>query len=129
MKLGIAPEVVLAAYRVGNSPPNGVSPLMPYFALIVVFAQRYQKEAGIGTVVAMMLPYAVAISVVWILLFSGLGNARPALRSGLTLGPAAWARQVNSSRGPFHLRNRSIATRADYASAALTAVHGETGRL
>ncbi len=71
MKLGIAPEVVLAAYRVGNSPPNGVSPLMPYFALIVVFAQRYQKDAGVGTVVAMMLPYAVAISVVWILLFLG----------------------------------------------------------
>jgi aminobenzoyl-glutamate transport protein len=69
MKLGIAPEVVLAAYRVGDSPPNGVSPLMPYFALIVVFAQRYQKDAGVGTVVAMMLPYGVAISVVWILLF------------------------------------------------------------
>jgi len=71
MKLGIAPEVVLAAYRVGDSPPNGVSPLMPYFALIVVFAQRYQKDAGVGTVVAMMLPYGVAISVVWILLFLG----------------------------------------------------------
>jgi aminobenzoyl-glutamate transport protein len=42
---------------------------MPYFALIVVFAQRYDKEAGVGTVVAMMLPYAVAVSVVWILLF------------------------------------------------------------
>jgi aminobenzoyl-glutamate transport protein len=69
MKLGIAPEVVLAAYRVGDSPPNGVSPLMPHFALIVVFAQRYQKEAGVGTVVAMMLPYGAAISVVWILLF------------------------------------------------------------
>jgi aminobenzoyl-glutamate transport protein len=71
MKLGIAPEVVLAAYRVGDSPPNGVSPLMPYFALIVVFAQRYQKDAGVGTVVAMMLPYCVAISVAWILLFLG----------------------------------------------------------
>jgi aminobenzoyl-glutamate transport protein len=71
MKLGIAPEVVLAAYRVGDSPPNGVSPLMPYFALIVVFAQRYQKDAGVGTVVAMMLPYGVAISIVWILLFLG----------------------------------------------------------
>jgi aminobenzoyl-glutamate transport protein len=69
MKLGIAPEIVLAAYRVGDSPPNGVSPLMPYFALIVVFAQRYEKEAGVGTVVAMMLPYGVAISIVWILLF------------------------------------------------------------
>lgn len=69
MKLGIAPDVVLAAYRVGDSPPNGMSPLMPYFALIVVFAQRYQKDAGVGTVVAMMLPYCIAISVVWILLF------------------------------------------------------------
>ena len=69
MKLGIAPEAVLAAYRVGNSPPNVVTPLMPYFALIVVFAQRYDKKAGVGTVVAMMLPYAVAVSIVWILLF------------------------------------------------------------
>ena len=68
MKLGIAPDAVLAAYRVGDSPPNGMSPLMPYFALIVVFAQRYQKDAGVGTVVAMMLPYCIGISVVWILL-------------------------------------------------------------
>jgi aminobenzoyl-glutamate transport protein len=43
--------------------------LTPYFALIVVFAQRYGKKAGVGTVVAMMLPYAVAVSVIWILLF------------------------------------------------------------
>ena len=69
MKLGIAPDAVLAAYRVGDSPPNGMSPLMPYFALIVVFAQRYQKDAGVGTVVAMMLPYCIGISIVWILLF------------------------------------------------------------
>jgi aminobenzoyl-glutamate transport protein len=69
MKLGVAPEAVLAAYRVGDSPPNVVTPLMPYFALIVVFAQRYDKGAGVGTVVAMMLPYAVAVSIVWILLF------------------------------------------------------------
>jgi aminobenzoyl-glutamate transport protein len=82
MKLGIAPEVVLAAYRVGDSPPNGVSPLMPYFALIVVFAQRYQKDAGVGTVVAMMLPYGFAISVVWILLFLAWEML------GLPFGPA-----------------------------------------
>jgi aminobenzoyl-glutamate transport protein len=44
-------------------------PVEPYFALIVVFAQRYDKNAGVGTVVAMMLPYAVVVSVVWILLF------------------------------------------------------------
>jgi aminobenzoyl-glutamate transport protein len=82
MKLGIAPEIVLAAYRVGDSPPNGVSPLMPYFALIVVFAQRYQKDAGVGTVVAMMLPYCVAISVVWIALFLAWELA------GVPFGPA-----------------------------------------
>ena len=70
MRLGVAPEAVLAAYRVGDSPPNIVTPLMPYFALIVVFAQRYDKDAGVGTVVAMMLPYAV-VSIVWIVLFLG----------------------------------------------------------
>jgi aminobenzoyl-glutamate transport protein len=69
MRLGVAPEAVLAAYRVGDSPPNIITPLMPYFALIVVFAQRYDKNAGVGTVVAMMLPYAVVVSIVWILLF------------------------------------------------------------
>lgn len=69
MRLGVAPEAVLAAYRVADSPPNIVTPLMPYFALIVVFAQRYDKEAGVGTVVAMMLPYAVVVSIVWILRF------------------------------------------------------------
>jgi aminobenzoyl-glutamate transport protein len=69
MRLGVAPEAVMAAYRVADSPPNIVTPLMPYFALIVVFAQRYDKNAGVGTVVAMMLPYAVVVSVVWILFF------------------------------------------------------------
>jgi len=64
MKARSRPEAVLAAYRVGDSPPNVVTPLMPYFALIVVLAQRYQKDAGFGAVVAMMLPYCVAVSVV-----------------------------------------------------------------
>jgi aminobenzoyl-glutamate transport protein len=71
MKLEIAPEAVLAAYRVGDSPPNVVTPLMPYFALIVTLAHRFDKNAGVGTVIAMMLPYGVAVSVVWILLFLG----------------------------------------------------------
>ena len=71
MKLGVAPAAVLAAYRVGDSPPNVVTPLMPYFVLIVTLAQRYDKNAGVGTVIAMMLPYGVAVSVVWILLFLG----------------------------------------------------------
>jgi aminobenzoyl-glutamate transport protein len=67
MQLGVAPEVVLAAYRVGDSPPNLITPLMPYFAMIVTFVQRYQKDAGVGTVIALMLPYAIILTVVWTL--------------------------------------------------------------
>jgi aminobenzoyl-glutamate transport protein len=61
--------VVLAAYRVGDSPMNAITPLNAYFALIVTFAQRYQKEAGVGTVIALMLPHVAAMSVAWTLLF------------------------------------------------------------
>ena len=56
LRLDIAPQTVLAAYRVGDSPANVITPLMAYFPLIVIFAQRYRKDAGIGTVVSMMLP-------------------------------------------------------------------------
>ncbi len=66
LKLNVAPDIVLAAYRVGDSPGNVITPLMAYFGMIVIFAQKYQKEAGVGTVVAMMLPYTVAVYVVWI---------------------------------------------------------------
>ena len=69
MKLGIAPDVVLAAYRVSDSPPNVINPLLPHFALVVGFAQRWQKDAGVGTIVAMMLPYAAATFIAWTLLF------------------------------------------------------------
>ena len=65
VKLNVAPDVVLAAYRVGDSPANVITPLMAYFGMIVIFAQKYQKEAGVGTVVAMMLPYAAVAYVVW----------------------------------------------------------------
>jgi aminobenzoyl-glutamate transport protein len=68
MQLGVAPEAVLAAYRVGDSPSNVINPLMPYFALIVTFVQRYQKDAGVGTVIALMLPYAVVLTLAWTLL-------------------------------------------------------------
>ena len=71
MKLNVLPETVLAGYRVGDSPGNVITPLMAYFGMIVIFVQRYQKEAGVGTVVAMMLPYAAAVYVVWIVLFIG----------------------------------------------------------
>jgi aminobenzoyl-glutamate transport protein len=69
IRLGVAPQTVLAAYRVGDSPFNVLTPLMAYFPLIVVFTQKYKKSAGIGTVVSLMLPYVVILSVVWTLFF------------------------------------------------------------
>ena len=67
MQLGISPDLTQAAYRVGDSSTNIITPLMPYFPLVVVFCQRYVKDSGIGTVLSMMLPYAVAFLVVWTL--------------------------------------------------------------
>ena len=69
LRLGVEPDVVLAAYRVGDSPINIVTPIMAYFPLIVVFAARYDKRSGIGTVIALMLPYFVLMSVVWTAFF------------------------------------------------------------
>ena len=69
IKLGIDPEVVLAAYRVSDSPPNVINPLLPHFALVVGFAQRYDKDAGVGTIVALMLPFTLWTMVAWILVF------------------------------------------------------------
>jgi aminobenzoyl-glutamate transport protein len=70
MRLGVAPEAVLAAYRVGDSPINALSPMNAYFALIVSFAAKYQKDAGVGTVIALMLPHVAALLVVWPLLLA-----------------------------------------------------------
>ena len=70
MKLGVEPEAVLAAYRVGDSPINAITPLNAYFALVVGFAQKYDKNAGVGTVVALMLPYVIWMFVLWTLLFA-----------------------------------------------------------
>jgi aminobenzoyl-glutamate transport protein len=70
LKLGVAPEAVLAGYRVGDSPVNAITPLNAYFALVVTFAQKYDKNAGVGTVVSLMLPYVVLMIVLWTLLFA-----------------------------------------------------------
>jgi aminobenzoyl-glutamate transport protein len=69
MRLDVAPQTVLAAYRIGDSPVNVITPLMVYLPFIVTVAQRYQKDAGLGTVVALMLPYALIIALSWILFF------------------------------------------------------------
>ena len=55
-ELGVAPQTVLAAYRIGDSPTNVITPLMVYLPFIVLICQRYKKESGVGTVVSLMLP-------------------------------------------------------------------------
>ena len=56
------------AYRIGDSSTNIVTPLMPYFGVVVAFAQRYQKDIGIGTIIATMLPYSLTFLLSWSLL-------------------------------------------------------------
>jgi aminobenzoyl-glutamate transport protein len=65
MGLGISPDLAQAAYRVGDSSTNIITPLMPYFPLVVVYCQRYVKSTGIGTVTAMMLPYSMTFITLW----------------------------------------------------------------
>ncbi|HEY9284764.1 MAG TPA: AbgT family transporter [Pyrinomonadaceae bacterium] len=67
MQLGISPELSQAAYRVGDSTTNIITPLMPYFPLVVVFAQRYVRNTGIGTLVSIMLPYSITFLITWTL--------------------------------------------------------------
>ncbi|HUV13235.1 MAG TPA: AbgT family transporter [Acidobacteriota bacterium] len=83
MLLNYSPELVQAAYRVGDSTTNIISPMMSYFALIVAFVGKYDPKAGIGTVVATMLPYTVAFLLIWILLLVFW------LLAGLPVGPGA----------------------------------------
>ncbi|AXR74625.1 MULTISPECIES: AbgT family transporter [unclassified Auritidibacter] len=71
MQLGISPEFTQAAYRVSDSATNILSPLMTYFALIIVVAQRYDKKIGIGSLVSVMLPYSLAFWAVWTLMTIG----------------------------------------------------------
>jgi aminobenzoyl-glutamate transport protein len=68
---------------VSDSPINIVTPIMAYFPLIVVFAKRYDKRSGIGTVIALMLPYFVALTIVWTLFFVAW------YLIGIPLGPGA----------------------------------------
>ncbi len=84
MQVGISPELTQAAYRVGDSITNVVTPLNPYVVIILVFMQRYVPRAGIGTLVALMIPYAVSffaawslLLVAWILLGAPLGAGGP----------------------------------------------------
>jgi aminobenzoyl-glutamate transport protein len=84
MLLGYAPEVIQAAYRIGDSSTNIITPMMSYFGLIMAFVNRYVPGAGVGTVIAMMLPYSVAFLVFWSLFFFVWTFVL-----GLPVGPAA----------------------------------------
>lgn len=84
MLLGYSPELTQAAYRIGDSVTNILTPLLPYFPLVIVFAKKYQKDIGIGTLVASMLPYSVAFGIggilmliVWMLTGFPLGPGSP----------------------------------------------------
>ncbi|ELI6446927.1 AbgT family transporter [Photobacterium damselae] len=65
MAVGISPELTQAAYRVGDSVSNIISPMMVFFPLVVVYMQRYVKSSGIGTLASMMMPYSIAMLVGW----------------------------------------------------------------
>ncbi|TVQ03295.1 MAG: AbgT family transporter [Balneolaceae bacterium] len=69
MLIGYSPEVIQAAYRIGDSVTNIITPMMSYFGLILAFANKYDKDLGIGTIIAMMLPYSIVFLVGWIALF------------------------------------------------------------
>ncbi len=69
IRLGVPAQTVFAAYRVGDSPMNTLTPLMVYFPVIVIFAQRYQKSAGVGSLVALMLPIALIVLIAWLIFF------------------------------------------------------------
>ena len=83
LELNIAPEMTQMAYRIADSSTNIISPLMSYFAMIIVFAQRYDKKSGIGTLVSTMLSYSIAFLIVWALLLVVWYYL------GLPLGPGA----------------------------------------
>jgi aminobenzoyl-glutamate transport protein len=69
MLIGYSPEVIQAAYRIGDSVTNIITPMMSYFGLILAFANKYDKDLGIGTIIAMMLPYSIFFFIGWIILF------------------------------------------------------------
>ena len=68
MLLGYDPALTQACYRVGDSLTNTLTPLFSYFPILLGFIRKYQKDAGLGTVLANMLPYSLAFGVVWVVL-------------------------------------------------------------
>jgi aminobenzoyl-glutamate transport protein len=70
IQLDVAPQTVLAAYRIGDSPSNVITPLMVYLPFIVILCQRYKKDSGLGTVVSLMMPVAIWVAITWLVFFA-----------------------------------------------------------
>ena len=83
MIMGYSPELSQVVYRIGDSVTNVISPMMSFFALIIAFFQKYDQKAGIGTIIATMVPYSFVFLILWILLLVAW------LGLGLPLGPGA----------------------------------------
>jgi aminobenzoyl-glutamate transport protein len=82
MAVGISPELTQVTYRIGDSVSNVITPLNPYVVILLVFMRRYAPGAGIGTLVALMLPYALAFTAAWVVMLVLW------MASGWELGPA-----------------------------------------
>jgi aminobenzoyl-glutamate transport protein len=83
MFMGYSPELSQVVYRIGDSVTNIISPMMSFFALIIAYIQKYDKKAGMGTIIATMIPYSIAFFIVWTLLLIAW------ISLGLPLGPGA----------------------------------------
>lgn len=70
MLVGYSPDVVQAAYRVGDSVTNIISPLLPYFPIILAFAKKYEPKLGLGTLISLMIPFSIAFLIMWSLLLT-----------------------------------------------------------
>ncbi len=70
IQLDVAPQTVLAAYRIGDSPSNVITPLMVYLPFIVILCQRYKKDSGLGTVISLMMPVAIWVAITWLVFFA-----------------------------------------------------------
>jgi aminobenzoyl-glutamate transport protein len=83
MLIGISPELTTAAYRIGDSVVNIITPLNSYLLIILAVLQKYKREAGIGSLASLMIPYSIVFSIAWTLLLIAW------YLSGINLGPAA----------------------------------------
>ena len=84
VNLGLSPALTQVAYRIGDSSTNLITPLMSYFAMIVVFMKKYDEDSGLGTLISTMLPYSIAFLLSWI------GLMIIWYIFGLPLGPGAF---------------------------------------